>query len=214
MANPTGRRKVSMPILLAAGVSSLTLALGMTPSFAAFTASVNNSINNAGTGTLVMQESNSAGTVTCLSTDGGGISSNVATCSTINKYGGNLSLIANGSSVTVANIRNLGTVDASQFVLTPGACVQSAQAGGSGTATDLCSKITITIASGSLTVFSGSAASFGAGGPIDVLAKLGLAKLTAGSQAGFTVTAKIDASVGNTYQGLQISQPMTWAFAS
>ncbi len=214
MANTTGRRKVSMPILLAAGVSSLTLAFGMTPSFAAFTASVNNSLNNAGTGTLVMQETNSGGTITCLSTDGGGISSNVATCSTINKYGGNLSLNANGSSVTVTNIKNVGTIDASQFALTPGACVQSVQAGVSGSATDLCSKITITIASGSHTVFSGTAAAFGLGGPIDVLSKLGIATLTSGSQATFTITAKIDPSVGNTYQGLQIAQPITWAFSA
>jgi hypothetical protein len=205
-----------LPLVLTGGISSLVLALGMTPTFASFTASIGNSINWAGTGTLVMQETNAPGTITCLSTDSGSVSSNVATCSSINKYGGDLGMKAGSSAVTVTYIKNVGTVDASIFAFTPGACVQTGAGSGSGagTATDLCSKITVTITSGAATIFSGTAAALGSAGPIDVLTKTGIPKFPAGVQKGFTITATIDAGIGNTYQGLQVSQPMTWAFSS
>ena len=207
-------RTTSWPVMLTGGLSSLVLALGMTPTFASFTASIGNSINAAGMGTLVMQETNAAGTITCLSTDGGGISVNLATCSTINKYGGELGMSAGSSVVTVANIKNVGTVDATTFALTPGLCTQSANGAVTGTATDLCSKITVTITSGAATIFSGTAAALGAGGTIDVLAKTATAKLTAGAQKSFTITATVDPAMGNIYQGLKVSQPMTWAFSA
>ena len=207
-------RTTSWPIVLTGGISSLVLALGMTPTFASFTASIGNSLNVAALGTLVMQESNQTGTVTCLSTDGGSVSVNLATCSSINKYGGDLGMAVGSSAVTVTNIKNVGTVDATTFALTPGACVQSANGAVVGTAVDLCSKINVTITSGAATIFTGTAAALGAGGPIDVLAKLGALKLTAGSQRAFTVTATVDPSLGNTYQGLRVSQPTTWAFTS
>lgn len=207
-------RTASWPIILTGAISSLVLALGITPTFAAFTASIGNSINAAGMGTLVMQETNAAGTVTCLSTDGGSVSTNVAACSSINKYGGNLGMTAGNSAVTVATIKNVGTVDAVVFGLTPGVCVQSATGAVAGTALDLCSKITVTITSGASTIFSGTAAALGGGGPINLLSKLGAPKLAPSAQAAFTITATIDAAVGNAYQGLQVSQPMTWTFSS
>jgi hypothetical protein len=207
-------RTVAWPIVLTGAISSLVLVLGITPTFAAFTASIGNSINAAGTGTLVMQETNAAGTVTCLSTDGGSVSTNVAACSSINKYGGNLGMTAGSSAVTVANIKNVGTVDAVVFGLTPGVCAQSATGAVAGTAVDLCAKITVTITSGASTIFTGTAEALGGGGPINLLSKLGVAKLVPSTQKAFTITATIDAGVGNTYQGLQVSQPMTWTFSS
>jgi len=106
------KRKASLPILIAGGVSSLVLALGMSPTFSAFTASIQNSVNTAGTGTLVMEEKNQAGTVTCLSTDGGSVSTNSATCATINKYSGDLAMVPGETVVTNITIKNVGTVDA------------------------------------------------------------------------------------------------------
>jgi hypothetical protein len=207
-------RTVSWPVVLTGCVSSLVLALGMTPTFSAFTASIGNSLNVAALGTLVMQESNAAGTVTCLSTDGGSVSVNMATCSSINKYGGDLGMSAGSSAVTVANIKNVGTVDATAFALTPGGCTQSTNGALAGTATDLCSKLTVTITSGAATIFTGTAAALAGGGPIDVLSKLGVAKVTAGSQKSITITATMDPALGNSYQGLKVTQPMTWAFTS
>ena len=59
----------------------------MSPTFSAFTTSIQNSVNTAGTGALVMEET--SGGVTCRSTDGTeGLSGNSAICATINNYGG------------------------------------------------------------------------------------------------------------------------------
>ena len=213
MSTTTSRRKLSVPVVIAGGVSALVLALGMTPTFSAFSASIQNSTNTAGTGTLVMEEKNAAGLVTCLSTDAVGVSVNAATCATINKYGGNLAMVPGQTVTTVINIKNVGTVDASSFSLTPGACAQSINGSVNGSAGDLCSKITVTVTSGASTIYSGTAAAMNAGA-IDVLAKTASAGVAPGATVPITFAVKLDAAVGNTYQGLKVSQPMTWAFGA
>jgi hypothetical protein len=207
-------KKRSMSLVFSAGVSSLVLALGMTPTFGAFTASIFGDVNNAGTGTIVMQETDSSGTITCLSTDGGGVSLNAATCSGTNKYGGNVGMRPGASHVVVTYIRNIGTIAAASFSLTPGLCVQSATGASSGSATDFCSKIAVSITSGASTIFSGTAAALSGADTIDVLARLGLARVEAGQQTPLTVTTTMDPTVDNSYQGLEVSQPMTWTFSA
>lgn len=214
MAHSLKKRSFSLPLVLNAGVSSLVLALGMSPTFSAFTASISGDANSAGTGTIVMKETDSSGAITCLSTDGGGVGLNTASCSSINRYGGNLGMRPGESDVVVTNIQDVGTVAASSFSLTLGACVQSMTGASSGSATDLCSKIAVSIVSGASTIFSGTAAALGGIGTIDLLSQLGLAKVRPGPQIPFTVTTTMDASVGNSYQGLNVSQPMTWTFST
>jgi len=208
------KRKLGLPIVIAGGLSSLVLAVGMTPTFSAFTASIANTVNTAGTGTLTMQESNSTGTVLCTS-DSTTVSNNAATCATINKYGGDLGMTIGESVTTTINIKNTGTLDAASFSLTPGACAQSNNGTVNGTATDLCTKTTVTIVSGSKTIFSGTAQALGTGGSIDLLSKLGTSSVASGATIPVTFTVKLgDTTLGNTYQGLKISQPMTWAFSA
>ena len=207
-------KKRSMSLVFSAGVSSLVLALGMTPTFGAFTASISGDVNNAGTGTIVMQEMDTSGTIICLSTDDGGVSMNAASCPGINRYGGSVGMRPGDSAVVVASIRNVGTVAAAAFSLTPGACVQAATAPSSGSATDFCSKIAVSITSGSSTIFGGTAATLGGVGTIDVLSRLGLARVEAGQQTPLTVTTTMDPTVDNSYQGLRVSQPMTWTFSA
>lgn len=206
--------RISPRLVLSGAVSSLVLALGLTPTLGAFTASISTAVNSAGSGTIVMQETDSTGSVVCLSTDGGGVWSNDATCSSINRYGGNVGMHPGDSSVVVAGIKNVGTAPAASFSLTPGLCVQSVAGPVSGSATDFCSKIFVSIVSGSTTIFSGTAASLGGGGTIDLLARLGLVRFPAGLQVPFTVTTSIDPAAGNSYQGLKVSQTMTWTFAA
>ena len=210
----TKKRKASLPILIAGGVSSLVLALGMTPTFAAFSASIANSTNTAGTGTLVMEEKNQAGTVTCLSTDGGSISTNAATCATINKYGGDLAKVPGKTATTTITIKNTGTIDASSFSFAPGGCVQSTNGSVSGSATDLCSKTTVTITANGLPVYTGTALALGTGGTINMLTKLSTTSVPANDVTTIVFTVKLDAAMGNTYQGLKLSQPMTWTFGA
>jgi hypothetical protein len=208
------KRRFSLPLVINAGASSLILALGMTPTFSSFTASISGDVNSASTGTIVMQEMDSSGTITCLSTDGGGVWLNAASCSTMNKYGGNLGMRPGDGAVVVTYIRNIGTIAASSFSLTPGVCVQSATGTLSGSATDFCSKIAVSITSGSTTIVNGTAATLGSVGAIDVLSRLGLARVQPGLQITFTVTTTMDPTVDNSYQGLRVSQPMTWTFSA
>jgi hypothetical protein len=215
MSETTSRkRKLSLPLIVAGGVSSLVLALGMSPTFSAFSASIQNTVNTAGAGALIMQETDSTGTILCNSTDGGSISTNAATCATINKYGGNLNMAPGQTVTTTINIKNTGTVGASSFALTPGACTQTTNGSNNGTATDLCSKINLLIKSGSVTIFSGTATALNTGGVIDLDQKLAMSSIATGSSTPFTFAVTLDSSVGNTYQGLKVSQAMTWAFGA
>ena len=70
-STPSRRRRLSWPVLLAGSIGSLLLAVGLSPTLAAFTAQIRNTVDTAGTGTLIMQETNADGSVICNSTDGG-----------------------------------------------------------------------------------------------------------------------------------------------
>ena len=212
MSTATSKRKLSVPVVVAGGVSAIVLALGMTPTFSAFSASIQNSTNTAGTGTLVMEEKLGSST-TCLSTDGGSINSNSATCASINKYGGDLGMAPNETATTTITIKNAGTVDASSFSFVPGACTQSTNGTVSGSATDLCAQTTVTITANGKSVFTGTAAALGTSGTTDMLSKLTTTSVPAGTTVTVVFTVKVGA-VGNTYQGLKISQPMTWSFGA
>lgn len=219
-ANPTTRdrrrRRRFTPLALVTGaLGAIVLALSMNSSLAAFTASITNSINTAGAGTLIMQEQNAAGTVTCLSTDGTGnnVTGNAATCSTINKYGGNTTMAPGQTVSTTVTIKNTGTDAANTFTLAPGACTQSGNTTGS--ATDLCAKlgivITQTVAGTTTTVTPASStlASLATGGPLTLTSPV-----AAGATISYTFAVTLAASAGNTYQGLSSSQPLVWTFTS
>ena len=206
------KRGLALPVIVAGGVSSLLLAFSLTPTFSALTASIQNSANTAGTGTLVMKEV--SGSTTCLSTDGGNVSSNAATCATINKYGGSTKMVPGTAVTTLVTITNTGSVDATTFSLTPGACTAGNNGGTFGTANDICSKMNIVITSGATNVFTGTAASLASGGAVNLLTKLASPSIAAGAAVPFTFSVTLDSSAGNTYQGLNISQPLTWAFGA
>jgi len=215
MTNSVQKRRrgaLALPVIIAGGISSLLLAFSMTPTFAALAASIQNSVNTAGTGTLVMEEKNSAGTVTCTSTDGGSVSTNNATCATINKYGGSMAMTPGSTVSTDITIKNTGTTAASSFTVTGGACTQSANGTVNGTATDLCSKLNVVVKSGTTTIYSGTAAGFATS--TDILAKLATTNVAAGASIPINISVTLDSSAGNTYQGLKASQAITWAFGA
>ena len=117
----------------------------MNSSLAAFTASITNALNTLGTGTIIMQEQNAAGTTTCLSTDGTGknVTNNASTCSGINAYGGAVGLVPGQATTTTVTIKNVGTAPATGFALAPGSC--NPTGGITGSATDSCSRLGIVI---------------------------------------------------------------------
>jgi hypothetical protein len=201
------------PLAVATGIAgSLLLSLSLTGTLSGFVASINNNNNTAATGALVMQEQNSTATVTCLSTDGGSVSTNTSTCSTINKFGGSTTMVPGVPVVTDITIKNVGTVAAATFTLTPGAtCTQSNNGALNGTATDLCAKMNVVITSGASTVFTGTLASLAGAAPAAFTMP---AAPAAGATIPFKFTVTLAAASGNTYQGLAASLPLTWAFAS
>lgn len=192
-------------IVVAAGaIASLLIGFTLTPTFAALVASIQNSTNTANTGTLTMKET--SGSASCNSFDSN--STNTATCSTINKYGG-VTLVPGGAAKeTNLSIQNTGSMQATSFTLTPGACTQSAVGGSS------CDKIKVKITSGASVIFDGSAKAFQTGGAINLLAKLSKTGVNPSESIPIKVAVSLDSSAGPTYQGLQISQPMTWTFSA
>ena len=90
---PPPRRKFIPLAWIGSLVAVVLLALGVGGSLSAWTASITNTTDTAGTGSLVMEEDGPGGTPVCLSND------STATCTTINKYGGNLSMVP-GQTVT------------------------------------------------------------------------------------------------------------------
>lgn len=216
IATQVGQGKKRIGLISTGIVGALLVAFTFTPTFAGFAASIQNTINSASTGTLTMKET--SGTYTCNSTDGAGATTNSATCSTINKYGGTSTPLVAGGPAQTTNItlQNTGSVAATSFSLNPGTCSQSPVPGASlaGSATDLCSKVKVAIKSGSSTFFTGTAAQLQAGGAIDLLAKLSKATINTGESVPITFEVSLDASAGPTYQGLQVSQPLTWTFGA
>ncbi|WP_108248914.1 hypothetical protein [Planctomonas deserti] len=207
------RRRFTRASIVTGVLGAALLSVSMTGTLSGFVASITNTTNTAGSGVIAMQETSTTGTpATCSSTDGGGVSSNSANCTTINKFGGNVNMVPGSTSTTSITIKNTGTVAASSFTLTPGAvCQQSKNGTVNGTATDLCAKLNVVITSGATTVFSGTAAAL-ANAPAAAFAMP--AAPAAGASVPFTFAVTLASSADNTYQGLAASLPLTWTFAA
>jgi len=210
-------RRFVPAVLLAGAAGTAALSMSVTGTLSAFTAAITDSANTTSMGTLVLQEKNSAGTVTCLSTDGASNTNNAATCSTINTYGGGTlanggGTLANGgsSSVTV-NMTNLGTGTPTAFTLSAGTCTQSGSAPTSvTTATDLCSQLTVKVYANTTgtPVFNGTLTAFNAAGAQSLTA------LAPSATQAYTVVVAAPSSLSNGYMGLTASQPLTWTLSS
>ena len=214
MRSSRRRRRISRkvaPFTLVSGLAVAALSFTtLSGSLAGFAASITNSTNSAASGVLVMQETNAAGTVTCTSTDGGTVSTNSSTCSTINKFGGSTTMVPGVPVVTSVTIKNAGTVPANSFTLTPGAtCTQSTNGALNGSATDFCSKLDVVITSGTTTIFDGTAASLAGAAPLALSTPV-----APGASVPFTFTTTLSSTAGDTYQGLAASLPLTWTFNS
>ena len=221
---PRKRRRFA-PLLLIAGVASaIVLSLSMTNTFSAFTATIINSNNTAASGTIILQEVNTAtGGSTCTSNDTTGtpnasnsISNNSFTCSTINKYGGGTTMVpsnaAGTTNVSTVNLtfKNNGTATASTFTLTPGACTVTPNGTVNGTdLTGFCSHLIVTITVGGTVVVSKvNATALAATPAITLVVPNGATTVAA------IVSVYLDSTSTNADQGLAASQPLTWTLGS
>jgi hypothetical protein len=215
MTSPfTGKRLRFTPlaittVLLSAGL----LSMSVTGTLSGFTAAITNSTNTVTTGSLVLQEGvgSNATSFTCTSVDGASITSNASTCSTINKFGGaGYQAMVPGATVTQSvTFKNSGSLAASTFTLAPAGCTQTAVGTASGSATDLCGKLSLLVTqvgATTPTVYSGALSGF--------TTSKSLATLAAGASSTFTFAITLDSAATNAYQGLQASVPMTWTLNS
>lgn len=211
------KRSLAVPAIIAGGLSSMLLAFSLTPTFSALTAAITNDANTAGTGTLIMTETgpNSSGTATTCNSNDGSLSSNVLATCEINKYGASLNMAPGQTSSTTVHIKSTGTIDATTFSVQGGACAAGTNGSASGSANDICSKYTIKIYAGTSAtgtpLYSGTALAFGTAAATSLGSYIPAVSNSAGQA--FTITATL-ADVGNTYQGLKITQPITFTFGA
>lgn len=218
------RRRKFAPLVMLLGVAaSLALVFSMTGANSAFTASINNTTNSVGSGTLLLSETQ--GATTCLSSAAGTVTAaNAGTCSTINKFGGNMAAKPGDSFTSTVVLANNGTVPASTFTLTPGGCTASANGAVNGTDTaGFCGKVNITINddTNAKCVFPVSTtAACGAPTSTNTLSSLGTtainlaAPLAPGATRSITFTVQLDPSATNAHQGLRAASSLTWAIAA
>jgi hypothetical protein len=226
MSNAVSTRRKSrlVPAILALGIAtSLLVAFVTTGALSGFTASINNSNNTIGSGTLLMSETQ--GAITCTSSTAGTVSTaNAGTCTTINKFGGSTTASPGEVFTSTVTITNSGTTPANTFTLTPAACTVSTNGPISGSNTaGFCSKVNITILDevGAKCVAPVSTTPCAAPSSTTTLNSIATKPITLavpvapGEQRRYTFKVQLDAaSATNADQGLLASMPLLWSFAS
>lgn len=216
----TRRRVRFAPMAIAIGVlSAAALGFSTTGTFAAFTATINNSANTASTGALNMKETDSTGTGTICQTASS--STNLVTCATINKYGGTGSTaLTPGATAgaTTVRIYDTGSLAPATFTLLPGTCTPSGGGGG-----DLCGQLKLAVTcqvngtGTSYTVSSGSTlTALATAGSINIgtAAANCVPQASSANYVTFSFVVSMANGSDNTMQGVTASQPLTWQFTS
>ncbi len=219
-----GHRRITVIGVVAGLLASAAIALALNGSLAGFVASITNSNDTAGTGYLAMQESSTVNSVvtTCTS-NSASISTDNATCTGINKYGGNLAMAPGGTATTTVTITNTGTVAANTFTMAFGACAQTNNGSVNGTGANLalCKQMTLSTTQGGTALAGASGTAYALGG--GTLAQPGTtvtlnAPIAPNASVVFvftvTFTSTGSGSGDDPLQGLAISQPITWTFGS
>lgn len=196
-------RHSPLPVAVAGVLASAALLLSFNPAVVAFADSIRSS---GPAGALAVTESLGAESVRVQA-------GTPAISSRVNEYGGR-TLGLGGSNTQTLTFTNTGTAPVAALAGTASACSQTDTGRTAGSATDLCDKVSVRIASGGVTIFEGTASAFGRSGAIDVLATSGVGPVAPGESVRVTITITLSPSLGNSYQGLQISQPIQWRFSA
>ena len=187
------RQRIGLAVV--GGIMTLMVAFSLTPTFAGVVATITNSVNTASTGT-------------CTTTGTGS-----ATCATINKYGGQ-ALVPGGSTDTTVKITNKGSIAASAFTVKGGTCTTENAPGASVSGTgNLCSKMTVTVRANGTQVWSGTAEAFQQAAAQDIKTVVGH-PIAPNETVTLVITAALPANTDASFQGRQISQPITWQFSA
>lgn len=227
MTGTSERERKRKVLLSLAVVAAMIAAIGV-GTMASFTAQTKNPNNVFANGTLVLSNTKQGGTA-CLSTGGGGITTNVNNaCDTLL----NLTVRAPGDSGTAnVTLKNEGSIDASVFRLFSAACANGDAAAESyhGTGSP-CSKVQLTIQQYSDAAFTTPSSCLYGGGtattcdfsdPAKTLASfqstysssstgLSLGGINPGVSKYFGIGVKLPSDADNTYQGRQATIDLTW----
>lgn len=219
MASSSHRARARLrttPLAVVTGlVAAVLMALTMSGTMSAFTASITNANADVSSGTLLMRMDGAPG-ATCYSNGAEKSTpisaSNSTSCTTVNTFGTS-ALVPDSSEArpaTTVVVTNDGSVSAKTFTLRKAdICRQTSSGSPSGTATDVCAKINLVVMSGSTQVFSGTLQQLGASS-VDLV----LPAVAPKASQSFTFTTKLADGLSNDYQGLTATVPLTWTFTA
>jgi len=195
------RVRFSVPTLMAALLAAGCLLLSATTP-----AITGPAPGQAVSGSLVMREQSRGHT--CTSDISSQVTLDASSCAAVNELGGGTPMIPGRSVTDQVTITNTGTTDAATIALTAaGGCTQTP----SSTVADLCTKVMVTISSGIITVFHGTAEKLGHATGRQLRMP---APPAANQEVEFTFTATLDPTAGNEYMGLQTYLPISWTLAA
>lgn len=195
------RRGWIIPSAVASVAVAASLGLG---TFGAYTASITNDGNTAGTGILTMSETGpgiDGADVTYDTADGEG---NAIVATDINKYGGADAMVPGDSVTTTVTFTNTGNVEATAFELAIGEAIVTP----AGAAVSLADALQITFADAEgIIYFRGTPNQFAELGTLD-LSTLAMAP---NETVDFTFTVTLPASQDDpALMGQQVSQELVW----
>ncbi|MCY7396113.1 MAG: hypothetical protein LH468_08190 [Nocardioides sp.] len=225
MSTTTGRRRPRLvPGLWAASaLSAVVLALGVSGTLSAWTSAViTNETNTAATAAaVILKETGPDGTAaktqqTCFSSTG---AANIYSCTNINKYGGITAPLAPGTTQTTdVTFSNVGSANASSFVLTAGTCTSTAPTTpGAPTANNLCTTpadLTVALSCSLGGTFNAAAPVTGlvypAGAPGSLATRTYASGLASGASLTCRFTVAVPSGASVLAQGVTVTQPLTW----
>lgn len=216
-ANDTGKRRRTAALWASGALSAAILVLGVNGTLASWTSAIIDNTNNdvASTHAVALIETG-PGAVTCDTESTA--TNHVATCSTINKYGGtgtplNPDSVGVGDTQSVSvNLKNSGTGQG-DLVLTSDACGSTAL-GGSLTADPVtypvCDKVTVTVACTAPATLDTTAT------PVALSAFTGgtVGTLAAGADTNCTFTLKLPLGTPAGYASQVASQVLHWTLTA
>lgn len=207
MKNPTTTRRSVTPLVWGSSVAAaLLLVLGVTGTLSSWTQAIINNDTNTTTAAsaVALSEANSTGVV-CVDT--ASTTTNSATCSTINKYGGGtLNPDGTNTATTSVTLKNTGS-GSGTLTLDAGTCTKSG--GITGSTGNLCDQVNVKVEcpAGTVKVASQTLNAFDAATPATI------STLAAGASVTCAITVTLPANTAPSVASQTAAQPLTWKLA-
>jgi len=206
-----------VPLVWLASIgAAVLLALGISGTLSSWTdAIITNNSNTVGAAGAVALSESSGGT-TCVDT--ATTSDNTATCSTINKYGGNAAMQPGDTSTVDVTFTDTGGADGASFGYAPGTCTSTPGPGGVNLCTDGDLTVAVACSTGATYSAANAVAALAQGpaapGSLTAVTDTGSPALAAGDAITCEFTTTLSAAAKASDAGSSISQPIVWTLSS